>query len=40
MSRVIEREPSYASFQRKTGRVIPIMILEPAQTTGPVLGNE
>jgi deazaflavin-dependent oxidoreductase (nitroreductase family) len=27
--KVIEGEPSYASFQRKTDRIIPVMMLEP-----------
>ncbi len=28
--RIIAEEPSFASFQRKTERVIPVMVLEPA----------
>jgi deazaflavin-dependent oxidoreductase (nitroreductase family) len=30
--RIIAEEPSYASFQEKTERVIPVMVLEPAPT--------
>ena len=28
--RIVDEEPSYASFQEKTERVIPVMVLEPA----------
>ena len=35
--RIIEEEPAYSSFQEKTERVIPVMVLEPASvdTSGP-----
>jgi deazaflavin-dependent oxidoreductase (nitroreductase family) len=29
--RVVEEEPSFASFQEKTERIIPVMILEPSE---------
>jgi deazaflavin-dependent oxidoreductase (nitroreductase family) len=33
--RIVDEEPSYAGFQAKTERVIPVMVLEPALVTSP-----